>query len=361
LKEEKMQQPVDRNLWEMRALRQLFLVGALVTVVVLAYQIRAILIPIGIAFLFSYAADPPVSYLQRRLGLHRGISAVGCLLLAGGVLTLFSIWAVPNLSGQVNQLVERIPKYAQILRSRMGESAQVMEFVEKLKDLLATGWPKLFGLVGDAISTTAYLALSLALIIVFFYIFVTHRGWTKPLQRLLPRHYEDKAGKVVGYMDLALGAYVRGQLLVALFTFSGFCIGFSLAGVPDSLVVASIGGVFSLVPYGQVLGPVLAISLKFMESQVDGGAFSWGAIFLGPLLVYSVTQSLETWVITPLVQGEINKLHPMVILTVLILGGALGGVIGLVLAIPVAATIRASVQEFCLQPEEKVPEAGPDP
>jgi len=351
----------DRSLWDYRAVRQLAVVLAILAALYFAFQIRATLVPIGVAFLLSYAVEPVVRWLKQRFGVPRGVSAAVCMLLLAAVVAGFWSWAGPKLAGQITQLVDRLPDYVEFLRTRLGiEAKSLDEFVQSLQggqaggvpsalrmsDLLLAGGLRVFGVVGTVTAATVDVIITAFLLLVFFVLFVVYKGWADHLAWVVPRRHRDDVRKVLGHMDQALGAYVRGQLLVALFTFTGFLVGFFLVDVPYWFVVALIGGIFSLIPYGQVSGPALAIVLKFLESQTGDVTFSWSGVLLAPLLVYAVTQSMETWVITPLVQGEINKLHPAVILVALVLGGSIAGVIGVVLAIPVTAAARASIREF---------------
>jgi predicted PurR-regulated permease PerM len=361
-----MSQPADHSLWDFRAVREFVVLLGVLAVVYVAYRIRATLAPIGLAFLLSYAAEPPVRYLQERYRVPRAASAAVSLILFVAGIGVFWGWAGPRLADQMNELIDRLPQYAEVLRGRLGiEDEDVDAFVSSLTDsetqdvqrtiqlsnLLVAGAQRMFGFVGTVALGTLYAIIALSLVVVFFFLFVTFKGWGKHADRVVPRSHRAAVRQVVGYFDQALGAYVRGQLIVALFTFAGFSIGFFLAGVPYWFVVALIGGTFSLIPYGQALGPLLAITLKLLESQVGETAFSWWGVLFAPLLVYGITQSLESWVITPLVQGEVNKLHPALILTVLILGGSIAGIPGLILAIPVTATVKASLREFVFQNE----------
>jgi predicted PurR-regulated permease PerM len=356
-----MNQQADKSLWDLRAVRELLILLCVLAVVYVAYRIRATLAPIGFAFLLSYVVEPPVRFLRERCRVPRGASAALSLLLFITGIGVFWTWAGPKLADQANELVDKLPEYAEVLRDRLGiEAESVDDFVESFKDgkskdvrramqlsdLLVAGTQRMFGFVGTIAAGTLYVVFAFFVVIVFFVLFVTYKGWGKHVEWVVPRNHHDAVRKVAGYMDRALGAYVRGQLLVALFTFTGFSVGFFFADVPYWFVVALIGGTCSLIPYGQVLGPLVAIALKLLESQVGEAAFSWWGVLLAPLLVYGITQSLESWVITPLVQGEVNKLHPAVIVTVLILGGSIAGILGLILAIPITATVKASLREF---------------
>jgi predicted PurR-regulated permease PerM len=363
----------DKSLWEYRAVREVIAVVTIGVLFYLAYQIRMTLLPIGIAFLLSYAVEPPVRILHERARIPRGVSATFSLLVFLIIFVVFWGWATPRFAEQANDLIEKLPDYVKVLRDRLGiERREVNAFIDsirqsegkgveqaiQLSDFVIVGAKRTFGVVGTVAATTFYLGAAFLLMAVFFFVFVTYRGWGEHLEWIIPNNHRRTAKTVLGYMDRALGAYVRGQLLVALFTFIGFSVGFFLADVPYWFLVALIGGLFSLIPYGQASGPILAISLKFLDSQTGDGSFSLWGVLLAPLVVYAITQSLETWVITPLVQGEINKLRPTVIIIVLILGGAIAGVLGLILAIPITATVNASIRELIFK-ERSDRETGP--
>jgi len=365
--------PTDKSLWEYRAVRQLLGVVCVLAAVYFAYCVRATLAPIGVAFFFSSAVEPVVRVLKQRYGVPRGVSATACMLILAGVVTAFWSWAGPRLAGQINDLIDKMPAYVEFLRGHLGVDAKSLEelvtslrqaradYVQsaiRLSDLVVAGGRRVFGVVGTVTAATISVLVATFLLIVFFILFVVYKGWESSAAWIIPQRHRDDVRKVLGHVDRALGAYVRGQLLVALFTFSGFLLGFFLVDVPYWFVVALIGGVFSLIPYGQVSGLVLAIVLKFLESQTGDVTFTWAGVFLAPMLVYGVTQSMETWVITPMVQGEINKLHPAVILVALVLGGSIAGVIGVVLAIPLTAATRASIREFDLDKDVRTRDDG---
>jgi len=351
----------DNGLWSYRAFRQLVGAACVAVLLILAYRIRATLILIGAAFLLSYAVEPVVGFLKDRFRIPRAASAGVSLILLIGAMAVFWLWAAPQLTRQINELKDNLPRYVDTIGENLGlDSKDFENLVESLGDgetpeaeramrLGDVFWPglqRLFGIVGTVTATLMYAVFASLLVIAFFFLFVTYRGWGENVLKAVPREHRDSMRKLTGFADRALGAYVRGQVLVAVFTFTVFSIGFSLADVPYWFIVALIGGVFSLVPYGQVLGPASAIALKLLEAQSGDATFGWWSVVLAPLVVYAVSQSMETWVITPIIQGEVNKLHPALVLTVLILGGAIAGVVGLILAIPIAATIKASIREF---------------
>ena len=164
---------------------------------------------------------------------------------------------------------------------------------------------------------------------------------------LFPANRRQLAAEVLGEVRDVLSGFARGQILVALFTTAGFLVGFSLVGVPHALVAALIGGVFSIIPNGQASGWLVAILLSALERD-PAASFDWLSIVVLPTSVYAVTQSLETFVVTPLVQGSRTRLHPLAVLGALIAGGAVGGLAGVFLAIPAAACGRIIIARILL-------------
>jgi predicted PurR-regulated permease PerM len=121
-----------------------------------------------------------------------------------------------------------------------------------------------------------------------------------------------------------------------------FAIGFSAVGVPHALVAALAGGAFSLIPNGQASGWILAVLFGVLER---GGEAAWVTTLLYPSIVYAISQSLEVFVITPLVQGSYARLHPLAVLAALIGGASVGGVFGILVAIPLTACAKIVLED----------------
>ena len=127
-------------------------------------------------------------------------------------------------------------------------------------------------------------------------------------------------------------------------------VGWFIAGVPYSIALGLIVGIFCAVPYLSVIGLPIAIGLLAVEQySLDPSArMAWWAIILWPTVVYGVAQFLDDWVLTPSIQGKSTKLDPVSIVVAVLAGGALAGIYGMLLAVPVAACIRIMLKEVFL-------------
>lgn len=128
-------------------------------------------------------------------------------------------------------------------------------------------------------------------------------------------------------------AFFRGQLLIALLQGILFAIGFSIVGLRYGLVLGLLLGFLNIIPYlGSIVG--LAVALPLAMWQEGGGI----AKVIAVLVVFTVVQMVEGYLLTPRIMGNQTGLHPVaIILAVFFWGSAMGGITGMVLAIPLTA------------------------
>jgi predicted PurR-regulated permease PerM len=128
-------------------------------------------------------------------------------------------------------------------------------------------------------------------------------------------------------------AFFRGQLLIALLQGALFAIGFSIVGLKFGLVLGLFLGLLNIIPYlGSIVG--LSIALPLAYFQQGGGLWTLG----GVLVVFTVVQLIEGYLLTPRIMGDRTGLHPMaIIVAVFFWGSALSGILGMILAIPLTA------------------------
>lgn len=353
--------PRQLHLWEIAAVREAFWLLLFIFACWAAYVLRAILAPLLIAFALAYVTDPLIRMLQARARIPRVLTSSVLLLLLLAAATAFFLWLMPRFVEQLTQLVEQLPVYWESLQQRYAsfeaslatlpvDTQPALRSVdpESVVSGLFSGVGSLFGVLGTAFGTATYMLVLFLLVPILFVFFATYYDRLAAIHEYLPASRRERIRELLRGINAAFSGYVRGQLVVALFTTIGFCVGFYIVGVPYWFVVALIGGTLSLIPYGQCSGWLLAIVLKYAETQTGAVEFSWFGILVAPSLVYAVTQSMESWVITPLAQGEATDLHPVVVLVALLIGGTLAGIVGLILAVPVTASIRLLLREVAL-------------
>ena len=128
-------------------------------------------------------------------------------------------------------------------------------------------------------------------------------------------------------------AFFRGQFVIAFLQGILFAVGFQLVGLSYGLIIGLALGFLNIIPYlGSIVG--LAAALPLALFQQGGG---WSTV-LAVLVVFSVVQAIEGYVLTPRIMGGQTGLHPMaIIVAIFFWGSALNGITGMILAIPLTA------------------------
>lgn len=347
------------HLWNIRAVRDVALIGAVVLFFVLLVRMQAATLPILIAFVLAYVLEPIIALLERRLGWPRAVIVAGMIVLLFASMAVFFVALVPRLVQQVLRLAERIPSYLEVLQKRFGLDELSPANLEKWFERWAGGNPAhladAFGGAGQVIGTlSAVLGTTLSLItasvltLIVFAFFALRFPQLPSVRQFLPKSQRDELWNRLEQIEHVFAGFIRGQLLVAVFTTTIFSIGFALSGVPYWFVASLFGGTFSIVPYGQAAGWMLAVVFSLFEGMAgEGPPFDWAAL-IGPTVTYAVMQGLETFIVTPLVQGSSTKLHPVAVLVAVIAGGGLGGLVGVFLAIPLTAIARIFTVEILI-------------
>ena len=130
-----------------------------------------------------------------------------------------------------------------------------------------------------------------------------------------------------------LVAFFRGQLLIALMQGILYAIGFSIVGLRYGLVLGLLLGFLNIIPYlGSIVGLGTTIPIAYFQ---EGGGL--GTV-IAVVVVFTVVQLIESYVLTPRVMGDRTGLHPLaIIIAIFFWGSALGGISGMILAIPLTA------------------------
>ncbi|MBU0483891.1 MAG: AI-2E family transporter [Proteobacteria bacterium] len=152
----------------------------------------------------------------------------------------------------------------------------------------------------------------------------------------LPFLKKETREDVIYLFDQFIGillTFFRGQIIIALAQGALFAIGFTIVGLPYSIVIGLALGLLNIIPYlGSIIGLCVALPLAYFG---NGGSVSLVVMVLG---VFCVVQAIEGYFLTPRIMGNRTGLHPaLIIFAVFFWGIALGGILGMMLAIPLTA------------------------
>jgi predicted PurR-regulated permease PerM len=175
------------------------------------------------------------------------------------------------------------------------------------------------------------IAVVTVLTLVFFWL-IGRQHMQRFILALLP--YEHRAGVRHGWNEVEgkLGMWVRGQAIVIAFVFVVTTAAYFVIGLPGALLLGLISGIAEIIPIvGPVLGAIPALLVAAASGQLE--------LVLLVAGVWFVIQTLESYVLVPIVMKNTIGMPPFVVLVSLVVGAAAGGLVGALLAVPLTAAV----------------------
>lgn len=328
--------------WQQLRLRDVTLATIIVVLVVLGFALllalRNVVVSIFLGLMLATALRPLMLLL-------RGGNVPRVLAASAAVLTLilgivgFLLLIAPLLSEQIRALVQAFPSLYAELRQVVVRSP--LRIVHQLGLQLPPVWPGT-----DASTTSTFAAwvgawlpsightlfvISSTFLFTYYWLLYQERSLHGILLLLAQ---ERRAGIEAVWLRIEerIGAFMRGQALLALLTAILSLVGYWLVGVPYALLLGLLAGLLEFVPYlGPLLTTVLATTIGFNESPALG---------LSALVVGVLVQQVENLVLVPRIMAAAVGVSPVVTLLAFVGFAALFGPLGGFLAIPLAAVLQ---------------------
>jgi len=309
--------------------------------IVILYFLGGIIAPVLVSILIAYILNGLTSFMEEK-GNSR-ILALTVTLIIFGLFYLSIFLFLPFLSRQILLLVSDIPQiYESVNLFLSNQLAGYKLQSNQLDEVVINAFSYIPTLFQNALlqlnsGFSAVMNALLYLIIVPFLVFFLLKDrdiFINYAKILLPQK-KNLLTKIWNDLNAQLYGYLRGKglemIIVALVT--GFV--FYFQEVNYSIILAILVGLSVLIPYvGAILVTIPVVLI---------GLFQWGldSSFYIFITSYLIIQALDGNVLMPLLLGREVKLHPVIIITAVLIFGGIWGFWGLLLAIPIATFLRA--------------------
>ncbi|MBI3848727.1 MAG: AI-2E family transporter [Verrucomicrobia bacterium] len=372
--------------------------------------LSSVIWPLAVAGVLAYLLDPVVDLLQRK-GVPRVRAIIVVFLAALLIILGLLASVVPQLVVESQELGRKIPGYTQRLEKKVEtlishppawlqrflpkqSSANVETpsatstnaepaalaaapsetnapqsitpdksppppVIDKATLASATDWlTKALPILGKRLSqVVSYIGswfgviAGLALIPIYaFYFLLEKSGIESKWTDYLPVHdskFKDELVFILNSINDYLIAFFRGQVLVAICDGILYTIGFTIIGLPYSVLIGVMATFLTIIPF---LGAITTCVTALVIALVAFGDWQHP---LGVLLVVGIVQALEGTVIQPKIMGDRVGLHPVSIIVALMVGTTLlGGILGGILAIPLTAALRVIMFRYVWKKRE---------
>jgi predicted PurR-regulated permease PerM len=162
-----------------------------------------------------------------------------------------------------------------------------------------------------------------------------------------PDRFQPEVETILHKTKIMLSKYFIGLLSQLFIMMILLTIGLSVFGIQNAILIGFLGGFMNVIPYlgpiiGATIGTVLGISSDLGLGLYDNAFNSAVTV----ILVFSVANLIDNFVIQPLIFSRRVNAHPIEILLVILMAGSLAGVPGMILAIPGYTVLRIVAKEF---------------
>lgn len=311
-----------------------------------------VFMPVLVGLLIAYILHPIVELLERR----RVPRLMAVLLIYASfilVIAIVIVNAIPVFTTQWIELSDDLPRLQEWYTKWMSEWEAHKYF---LPESISHGVDRVIiqshervshsvmELVNNARNTLGKLLAYAVVPFIAFYFLKDMKQLHQSSMLIIPAAYRKRVLTVLRDINVSLGDYIHGQMMVALIV--GVCayLGYWLIGMPYPFVLAAFVCLTNVIPYiGPLIGagPAVIIALTISTKM---------AILV--VTVNLIIQVLEGNVLSPHIVGRSLQLHPLLIIMALLAGEAIGGIVGLIVAVPFLAVCKVVINRIALMVHE---------
>ncbi|WP_306602667.1 AI-2E family transporter [Azonexus sp.] len=320
-------------------------IAATCLVLFLFQKILWLVVPFILALIIYYVLMPLKLHLLLR-GVSHDRAAAWVSLLAFGFFLLGAILGFSYLFGDAMGWQASAMRYLgggiRLLTGAISDLEQRFGFIaesqaREMLEIQLGGFFEHFAetyIPGIALGIVAWSpSLLLAPFLAFF---MLRDGWRfrRFLLRAVPNAYFERSLYVMDEVDRTARLYFVGLMQLTLLDTVCLALGLSAIGISGALTLGLATAVLAWVPYiGSVLGCLLVVLVAATDFPGQPGV-AYAAIVL-----FLFVRLLDDFVFMPLTIGKSLKMHPLLTVLMIFVGGAVAGVPGLMLVLPVLGVI----------------------
>ncbi len=304
-----------------------------------------VMAPLFIGFVIAWLFNPLVKKLEKKK-IPRIIGSLIVYAVFLIILVVFIRVLIPTVYTQLNELVGNLPsiygevkdatnKFFESINSVNGIDLSnvknnIFTTLESWFNNFATTLPEsILGIVTNTFSKIMTIGFGL---IIGLYMLFDFDSISKHLLNLVPQKNKNEADELLTSISTEVRKTVNGTLTVASMVFVGDSIGFTIIGLQYPLLFGLFCGITDLIPYvGPYIGGIAAVIIGFSQSTFIG---------IMAIIIVVVVQTIENFILQPLVMSKTMKLHPVTIIIGLLLFEHFFGILGMILATPCIALLK---------------------
>lgn len=264
------------------------------------------------------------------------------------VLLLFAVgvagWLMaPSIAEQFDELTTKVPQSIEKIKGQIRDYSWAQPILNEVEPekVLGSGrrvWSRATGAISGFLG-----GIASAVIVLFLGLYgaAEPETYKRGLIFLFPKSRRNRVGEVFDEIGDTLRWWLIGKFISMAVVGVLTALGLWLLDVPLAFVLALIASVLTFIPnIGPLLSAVPAVLLGLTEGPEQ-------ALYIA--LLYIGIQSIESYLITPLIQRKTVNLPPGLTLSTQVILGVIFGGLGVALATPLTAAALVGTKRFYVE------------
>ena len=321
--------------------------GVWISMAVLVALVVVLIQPLLLIFgglVFASMLDGGVRLLGRVLPIGRGwrllIVSLGVVLFLVGTILLAGV--------QITEQAQQLSATVQVQFTRLVDWADglgIMPARDDLTSILQQALGSVGRLTTYAVGLFGALTSLFMIMVIGLFVAMEPRLYERGAEWLVPSRNRAEFAILSQRMGATMRRLMFGRLIGMAVEGVATTILLWMAGVPMALVLGILTGVLAFIPnIGAFISGALMIAVGF-SAGVNAG--------LAAIAIYIAVQTIDGYVIIPMVARRTVDMPPALTLSTQILAGTLFGLIGLALADPMTAMAKVALERGSELEEER--------
>ena len=289
---------------------------------------------ISFAGLLAMLMTPVSNRLENR-GVSRVISSLISVMI---IVIIFSV-VILLLAAQIGNIGKELPlillRYEEIkldLQRWVNDSLGVSS--QQLRVHASEVFNNAGSFLTNFIKNTIAFIGSLFVVLVFIFLFLMQRTkYEKFVLMLYKEEKRNKAKDMIDRISQVAQQYLTGRLVAACIMGILFLIGFLIVGLKNSVILALIVAIMTIIPYvGALIGGLVPLFISMIDGSLNQSIWV--------VIIILAINTIDHYIIEPYVVGGSVNISPFFTIFVLILGGLIWGIPGIILFLPLSGIIK---------------------
>ena len=310
----------------------------LILVGVVLQAAQSVILPLIIAWLFSYLLAPVVKKLVK-YRIPSGVAVMVVMVLLLGVFYLFGFFVKTRVMEFIGQYEEYAFKLNLITSDIVAKFNIPEGYFEEFD------WA---GQIGGHLRTLSAsfvgLMSNMGLVLIFMVFMLLGKPYgQRKIEKAFPGSQAKRITEVTNSITGQISRYLSIKIMISAITAVLVWLVLVIMKVDFPVTWAVFTFLLNFIPtVGSIIATVPPVLVALVQFYADSGF--WPAIIV--LILLLVVQQAMGSLVEPKLMGDSLNLSPVVILLSLVFWGWLWGIVGALLSVPIAAAIKIVCENF---------------